>query len=191
MSRADAAIVVVGVAVHVVLGLLVHAHPLPLGVDRTAFDVLHPLVSQAGVDVVARLTNVGSFPAACVAALLGALAAVQRKRPRDAIALVAGLALLLLVVGISKHLWDRQRPQEMLTGARGLSYPSGHATYATTWVAAAVVAGRRPLVWVAVAVVVAVMVSRLYLHVHFLTDVLGGAALGAAAYAAVYAAARK
>lgn len=185
MSRASAAIIVAGVAAQVALGLLVHGHPTALAADRTAFDVIGPLHSRGGVDVVARLTDVGSFPAACVAALLGALAATRRRRLRDAIALVAGLALLLVSVKVTKDLWDRPRPQDMLTSARGMSYPSGHAAYSTTWVAAAVVAGRRPLMWVAVAVVVAVMASRLYLHVHFLTDVIGGAALGAAVYAAV------
>ncbi len=184
MSRLGLAVLVAGLVVHVGLGLLVRDGPIP-GLDTSALDAFEPLRSAAGVDVVGVLTDVGALPAACLAVVLGGLAATRRGRAGDALALVLGLLALFVLVQVTKAFWGRPRPEGMLTAARGLSYPSGHAAYATTWVAAAVVAGRRALVWVAAAVVLAVMASRLYLHVHFLTDVLGGAALGAAVYAAV------
>jgi membrane-associated phospholipid phosphatase len=131
------------------------------------------------------LTDIGYFPAACVATVLGVLAALHRRRAQDAIALVAGLFLLLVLVRITKEVWGRPRPELLLADVRGLSYPSGHAAYSTAWVGAAVVLGRPAWIWTAVVVVVAVMASRLYLGVHFLTDVLGGAALGAVVYGTV------
>jgi undecaprenyl-diphosphatase len=55
------------------------------------------------------------------------------------------------------------------------------------WVAAAVATGRRAFIAVAAVVAVTIGVSRLYLHVHYLTDVLGGFALGTAVFAPVLA----
>jgi undecaprenyl-diphosphatase len=61
----------------------------------------------------------------------------------------------------------------------GSSFPSGHA--ATAFAAATVVALLRPaLRWPALVVASAVAFSRVYLGVHFLSDVLAGAALGVA-----------
>jgi undecaprenyl-diphosphatase len=61
----------------------------------------------------------------------------------------------------------------------GSSFPSGHA--ATAFAAATVVALLRPgLRWPALGVASAVAFSRVYLGVHFLSDVLAGAALGTA-----------
>lgn len=179
------ALVVVLLALHVALGLAVHQHPGPLGVDRAAFDALEPLHGGPGVDVVAVLTDLGAFPVALAVTAAGALYAARHRRPAQAIRLVLGLILLLIVVNVTKELWDRPRPTHMLTAARGLSFPSGHAAYATTWLAAAMVTGRRGLIAGAALVLVAVGASRLYLHVHYLSDVVGGAALGGAVLTAV------
>ncbi len=184
MRRWGPLAVALGLLVHVGLGLLIRAHGI-LGIDRTAFDVIAPLRSPAGLDVVRVLTDIGYFPAACVATIIGVLFAVHHRRAQDAIALIAGLFLLLVLVRVTKQLWDRPRPEMLLAPVGGLSYPSGHAAYSTAWIAAAVVSGRRPLLVLSVIVVVAVMASRLYLGVHFLTDVVGGVALGAVIYGTV------
>jgi undecaprenyl-diphosphatase len=73
------------------------------------------------------------------------------------------------------------------------SYPSGHAAYAVTWIACALVLVRAGTGWavrfaavtVAVALVAAVALTRIYLGAHWLTDVLGGVALGVAVWSVV------
>jgi undecaprenyl-diphosphatase len=86
-----------------------------------------------------------------------------------------------------KELVDRERPPVLhLAPSSGFSFPSGHtAAAAATWAAVALVVGRgRPLrvkAWLAAGaalVTVAVASSRVLLGVHWLTDVIGGAALG-------------
>jgi undecaprenyl-diphosphatase len=70
------------------------------------------------------------------------------------------------------------------------AYPSGHAAYAITWVAVAVVvsralpkvASRALLVSVAIVIAAVVGLSRVYLRVHWLSDVTGGWGLGAALF---------
>jgi membrane-associated phospholipid phosphatase len=85
-----------------------------------------------------------------------------------------------------KHLVGRARPDDRLVHAIGYAFPSGHATFAAAgWLALAILlAGvwprrRTALVAVALVVISIVGASRVYLQVHWTTDVLGGWALGA------------
>jgi undecaprenyl-diphosphatase len=122
-----------------------------------------------------------------VTVALGVLEWLGRRR-------LAVLAFLLVVVvgqnliaNTVKELVDRERPPvPHLAPSSGFSFPSGHtAAAAATWAAVALVLGRgRPLpvkAWLAAGaalVTVAVAASRVLLGVHWLTDVIGGAALG-------------
>jgi membrane-associated phospholipid phosphatase len=122
-----------------------------------------------------------------VTVALGVLEWARRRR-------LAVLAFLLMVVvgqnliaNTVKELVDRGRPPvPHLAPSSGFSFPSGHtAAAAATWAAVALVLGRgRPLrvkAWLAAGaalVTVAVAASRVLLGVHWLTDVIGGAALG-------------
>jgi membrane-associated phospholipid phosphatase len=124
------------------------------------------------------LTDVGSLPVAVVIVGMTALYASRRlNRPDQALALALGFVLLFVLVHVTKELWDRPRPTGRLSDVFGRSYPSGHAAYATAYVACALVTRSRGLLIAALAVVVTIGLSRLYLHVHFLTDVVGGIAL--------------
>jgi undecaprenyl-diphosphatase len=103
------------------------------------------------------------------------------------------LAMHLLVVAIGslslnptmKYLLDRDRPK--LYPARGLydwaSYPSGHAILTTALYFTAALVARRERGWrwpfvVAPVVVLVTCYSRLYLSVHWPTDLVGGLLIG-------------
>ena len=88
-----------------------------------------------------------------------------------------------------KGLFQRARPDALmhLDQAGGYAFPSGHSlASATVYGAIAVVAvvclprARVPVVALCVLLVLAIGVSRVYLHVHYLSDVLAGWSLGAA-----------
>jgi membrane-associated phospholipid phosphatase len=101
----------------------------------------------------------------------------------DAYALAAIMALEVLVNLALNHLFSVPRPSapEIVKYERiGLgSFPSGHVfTITVLW--GLLWARRRVPLWLAAAVVAGVAVGRLYLGVHYLADVLGGALLGAA-----------
>lgn len=112
------------------------------------------------------------------------------------VALAVG-AIGLVTTGL-KALFDRVRPQFSNGGARlsTLSFPSGHSSGIATLVTVALVLGwplltavaRRRCLVAGVIVVVVVGLSRMWLGVHFLTDVLGGWSLGVAWSLAVAAA---
>lgn len=175
------AIATAALALHVGLGLLVHRDG-PLGVDTAAFDAIDPVRSAALLDVVRVLTDVGSFPAAALVLVLTAVYVVRDHGSAAALAPLAGLFVLLILVNVGKDVWDRPRPDGRFYEPGGLSFPSGHSAYATAWVAAAAATQRRALIAAGAVVALAVCASRLYLHVHYLTDVVGGVALGAAVF---------
>jgi undecaprenyl-diphosphatase len=99
-----------------------------------------------------------------------------------ATALIGPLTTLL------KNLVGRPRPQFAAGGARytSLSYPSGHSSGIAALVTVALVlawpllapAARRAWLAAGVALVLLVGATRLWLGVHYLSDVLGGWALG-------------
>jgi membrane-associated phospholipid phosphatase len=96
-------------------------------------------------------------------------------------------------VSVAKAAYDRDRPASGLVDADDAAYPSGHTAYAVALVACATVLVRAGMGWavrfaavsVAIALVAVVGLTRVYLRVHHLTDVLGGAALDMALWALV------
>lgn len=102
--------------------------------------------------------------------------------------LVAGLSTFTLQSGL-KAAFERPRPElwpRILAAPRDASFPSGHAVASATFypLAALLVARRRSsgraVAWgAAVALALFVGIGRLYLGVHWPSDVLAGWALGA------------
>ncbi len=147
-----------------------------------------PFADQVAVSV----TEAFGPPETACAAVLVAVVAVVKFR-----SFLSGLTILLTVGGASasctamKLLLARSRPpiriQETLE--TDYSFPSGHVTGTVALVGIlVVVAGmhksaaiRGGLACAAVVIVAAVAMSRLYLGVHWLTDVLAGMLLGTVA----------
>jgi membrane protein DedA with SNARE-associated domain/membrane-associated phospholipid phosphatase len=162
-------------------------------VDRWAADVAVKLTMDAAVQVAKVLTYAGSFTVVVIVALATVIWAATRRRWIDATALVAGVVLSLILVNVTKAAYDRPRPSGGLVGFANSAYPSGHTAYAVALVACATVLVRAGAGWatrfaavtVAAALVVVVGATRVYLRVHYLTDVFGGAALGVAIWALV------
>jgi undecaprenyl-diphosphatase len=109
----------------------------------------------------------------------------------EALVLVGGLAISSTLMHAIKAAEDRPRPAGQLVETASSSFPSGHATYAVAYVAVAVAVaralpsttGRVAVVVVALVVAAAIGLSRIYLHAHYLSDVVAGWGLGAAVFA--------
>jgi undecaprenyl-diphosphatase len=158
--------------------------------DRTAFDIADGLRTGAMTSVAKVVTAIGSTPA-IVAVLLATLAFLAlRRRWLEFFPLAAGALLTNLAWPLVKEWVARPRPSGGLVAASGFSFPSGHATNSVAYVAVAValahavpgLARRAGVVVGAVVLAAAIGLSRVYLHVHYLSDVLGGWGLGAALF---------
>jgi len=173
------------------LAMLLGTHEL-VPLDREAFDALGPLYTPVAGDVVGVLTHLGSLPVTAVAVLATAGWVLRTRRGTgEGAALVAALVLTWGLVHVAKAATGRPRPADPHASAEGLAYPSGHSAYAVAIVACAIVlargghrlAARVGIVGIAVSLAAFVGLSRVYLRVHFLSDVLGGLALGTAVFA--------
>lgn len=148
--------------------------------DRAARDALaRPLGTRADL-AIGAVTDLGSIYG--LAGIAGVLAASGRRRPALDAA-VAGSVAWAVAQGL-KPTMDRPRPyqvdaaQRLVAVPAGSSWPSGHSA-----VAAATATSLSPHLGVpsrlaSSAFVVTVAVSRLYVGVHHLTDVVAGVAVG-------------
>jgi undecaprenyl-diphosphatase len=156
----------------------------PTPFDQELLDVADQLKMNAGVSAAKVVSAFGSFPAcaALVLATTGVLA--MRRRSVQIVSLLLGFVLVYFAVHLAKAGVERPRPPGSLIATRGSSFPSGHAAYATAWLAVAVVFSRRlglasaALVTVAIVLVAAIGLSRVYLRAHYWSDVAGGWAIG-------------
>ena len=127
---------------------------------------------------------------ACAVLVLGAVAfhLVRGERRLALLWLLVGLSTFALQSGL-KAAFDRPRPAlwpRLLSSPRDPSFPSGHAVAAATFYPlAALLVGRRRPAWrraawaTAVGLALWIGLGRLYLGVHWPSDVLGGWAVGA------------
>lgn len=159
------------------------------GFDAWAAEVVRRAAS-APADRVARVaTALASGPATLVAVGAAALLAVRSGARRLAALLVAAWATDAFTVELLKLAVGRARPSFPYTYAvlPSHAFPSGHSANAVAvWGLLAVVAARRspaarraaPAAALALALLAGL--SRIYLGVHWPSDVVGGWALGAA-----------
>ena len=97
------------------------------------------------------------------------------------------LSSLALMFGL-KHLFDRNRPLiPLLEEARGLSFPSGHALMSVTFYGLLIYIvfkgfKNKPLKWTLITLLLLLILiigfSRIYLRVHYASDVIAGFCVG-------------
>lgn len=142
------------------------------------------LVRSPPLDVLFQtITWLGDSDFVAAATVLATIALFSAGRVREAILFAACVFGAALLSSELKFVFERLRP----TGGPG-SFPSGHAALATAFYASMALlltwtrgARFRALV-AAFLVAAAVGLSRLYLGVHWLSDVVAGEALGFAAF---------
>ncbi len=164
-----------------------------VALDTSVYHALQGLRTAPGDAVMIAITELGdaSVVAGVALAVLGWLA--WRRAWRTAAywtVAVLGASLLGTVVKATLH---RARPgadggEALYAGVAGYSFPSGHSTVnVVLYGVLALMAWRGLAAWMrsavligAVGIALPIAFSRLYLGVHWLSDVVGGAAFGLA-----------
>ena len=152
---------------------------LDLQVNSLVLDLYNP----TAVTVAKLLTTFGAPLLMFFLTALTTVVLLARKHIVEGFVLGAGMLLTIGAVQLGKLVIERPRPAGALIEVSGSSYPSGHTAYAVAWVVFAVIAvrlvpalkGKWWIVGAAFAVPVIVGLTRLYLDVHWFSDVLGGA----------------
>jgi membrane protein DedA with SNARE-associated domain len=185
------AILAVALFVLVAYSVAVGETPGPTPGDETAQEIVDHLRNGTLTSIAKAITWLGAT--GVVTALAGLCAALLawRRRWTEFWVLVAGMAITQTGIDVLKEVVDRPRPAGGLVDTTGSSFPSGHAAHSVfyLWLAVTIVLRLRPGMARGAAVVAAgfaltalIGLSRVYLGVHYLSDVSGGWALGALAF---------
>jgi membrane-associated phospholipid phosphatase len=162
-----------------------------VAVDGAVAAWLHSHATGSATDVLRAVTQLGGATVLLAVTIVAALVLLLKRRIAHAAlmgaALVGGEGLNMAL----KAAFERPRPSfsEPLATAAGYSFPSGHAMVALTvygalaFVTATSVKSRRARVLIpvaAAALVLAIGFSRLYLGVHYVSDVVAAYGAGIA-----------
>lgn len=159
--------------------------------DEGLMGVAQDMRSASMEPVVVLITRLGDYSIQVAAGVLLTALLLLARQWRSA--LFAGSALLgtALANGALKQLFARARPDILLEPLSSYSFPSGHSSAAFAFfLVLGVLAGRgQPprwrVTWLLLAAIPAacIALSRVYLGVHWPSDVIGGALLAACACA--------
>lgn len=160
-------------------------------VDSGELNVVQDVAAQRTAvltDVARVVTWAGSAFLLVPLALIACLVFARMGLRREALAVSLSLGGAMLISGCVKLLLSRPRPPvEHLQAVAGSSFPSGHATQASAFwfslVFAMPATGASPkhtrvAAGLALSIVLAVAASRVYLGVHYPSDVVAGMLLG-------------
>ncbi len=146
-----------------------------------------PSLTSAAIDI----TALGSSTLVILLSAIAVLVLLAMRDRRGALQLLLAAAGAGILTFITKNMIERIRPEDVnqLIVVSGFSYPSGHSVSASAlYLTIAIVAcryvrqasARTMIVLAAFVVSILVAASRVYLGVHYATDVLSGLLLGVA-----------
>lgn len=148
-------------------------------------DFIQEFLSCSFLDfLMPKITALGNGGIIWIIAAIVLLA--TKKYRRGGFALAVGLIAVLLIGNVTlKPLIARTRPFDLIEGIelligapRDFSFPSGH-TLSSVVAAAILTMTDKRFGYLAIPLAVLIAFSRLYLYVHFPTDILGGIFIGA------------
>jgi len=157
--------------------------------DQTVFDYLEQYVTPANTRFMQAVTFLGTHRFLIPANLtLVAWFLFVRKHRWYSIKIPAIAASSLLLMFVLKNFFGRERPMiPLLEPARGLSFPSGHALKSMTFYGMLIYITYQTvkdprLRWLVIVLlfllILTIGFSRIYLRVHYTSDVLAGFAMG-------------
>lgn len=182
--RAAALLVIVPSGVFAMITGIVVAQGIPSW-DAATLRLVARHQPPAGHGIAGALTTTGGIPA--VLALLGAALVVLliARLYRQAAFVAAATLLSMATGGLMKLVFARARPAVVTHVPDSWSFPSGHTMRATGLAVALIIVfwptrWRRPALVVATVYAAAVGLTRVYLGVHYPSDVAAGWALAVA-----------
>jgi undecaprenyl-diphosphatase len=156
--------------------------------DYKVFEALKPYVTPANNKVMLAITFLGRHEFLIPANLMLIAYFLIRKHKWYSIKIPAVAISSLALMFILKNLFNRERPLiPLLNEAKGLSFPSGHALMSVTFYGLLIyitwhMVKNKTMKWSLIVffllLIQLIGFSRIYLRVHYTTDVMAGFATG-------------
>ena len=142
------------------------------------------------MDIAKIVTDLGNTDVVIGVTLVALIVLALKRRPIEMGVLFFGTIITFWLSTFTKGEVQRPRPSGHIIDVGGYAYPSGHAAHAVVYTVIAIIAARVlpgtfsrvALVIAGLLVTAAIGASRIYLDVHWVSDVTGGFALGAAVF---------
>lgn len=149
--------------------------------------------TASGVNFAQLISNIFSPTTLAVGAVILFVWAIRRKIKHivgwhDALVIILSYPIGTAAGYILKVLVERDRPYLMIVEAHGYSFPSGHAVAGSIFFSLLIYFAfkyvrnsfwREIAISVSILMAISIALARVYLNVHWLTDVIAGLALGA------------
>ncbi len=187
-----AAVAVMALVALIDMAIGIYAGGAFLNIDLSVNKLMRELRNAPADDIMVAITMLGDWPVMTALGLAMAGWLFIRRSWRAGLAVLAAIMAARIFVLALKFGIHKARPVELYPDAASYAFPSGHTAVATVTLGVLAVLvshsmGRwgRSLVFAICGIaVVAIAYSRLYLGVHWLSDVLGGFLFGAIVTAA-------
>lgn len=175
------------VLVAVIMTVLIAPHPRSpptQGLDRRWMDLMVDHRTPWLTRLAKAMSTLGSVAVTLPLRVLVSAVLAWRRRWLQLGAFLGAVVTSELCIGPLKSLVGRPRPPRPMIGYNGTSYPSGHAIAGAVTAFGLVVVLTHPaarrLIWIGCASAFAglMAISRTYLAVHWLSDVVAGVAIG-------------
>ena len=182
----------IGSFIYIGYAIVLSGDPGPTPGDTTVANFMADIQTDWLTSIAEVVTAFGSGPAMIAVGVVGAAWLALRGNWPEFWVLAVGTIVILLGVDVLKDSVDRPRPDYGLVDTEGSAYPSGHAAHAVTyaWIALTVALRLRPgmqrgaaLVTAGIVFAALIGLTRVYLGVHYMSDVSGGWAFGVAVFA--------
>ena len=152
-------------------------------------QTIHTPIGDAFMCFITSLGNVGVIWIVLAVVLI----AIPKTRKSGIIVAAALIIDAVFCSGILKNVFRRIRPFDvnttipvLITKPRDFSFPSGHTSASFAAATALYLAKERKLFIPTLVLACLIAFSRMYLYVHYLTDILGGLLIGIASAVIVY-----
>jgi len=146
--------------------------------DTTVSNFMKDIENSSLTNTMILLTRLGEWYGIVFISALTVLALMYGKRKRDALIFSLFLIVGFLLESIAKIATQRERPPYGIIHVSGYSFPSGHAMMtALLFLLICYLYRKRLLYIISIFIVSLVGFSRIYLNVHWLSDVIAGYAL--------------
>jgi len=156
--------------------------------DKNIFEALRPEITPARTKLMIFISFFGNHLFLVPAFLLVIIYLVIAKEKRTAWRVLFIALSSLLLMTLLKRLFGRIRPDDpLVTGITNFSFPSGHSFMSVTFfgllcwcLVVSQPAGTRRNSWILFLVITVLLISfsRIYLRVHYVTDVMAGLGIG-------------